>query len=71
MLQPSGVPALLTPYRTSSTVGDDACPEQHRCGLGGWQHRLGLDPALELLMEPFDRVAGARLFHWLRGSSAK
>ena len=37
----------------------EQCPEQHRCGLGGRQHRLGLDPALELFMEPFDRVAGA------------
>jgi hypothetical protein len=24
------------------------------------EHRLGLDPALELLVEPFDRVGGAR-----------
>jgi hypothetical protein len=29
----------------------------------------GLDPALELLMEPFDRIGGARArFHWLSGS---
>jgi hypothetical protein len=41
-----------------STRGEQ-CPEQHRCGLGGWQHRPGLDPALELFMEPFDRVGGA------------
>ena len=34
-------------------------PEQHRCSLGRWQHRLGFDPALELLVEPFDRVGGA------------
>src|SRR6516162_6853843 len=36
------------------------CPEQHRRGLGGRQYRLGLDAALELLMEAFDRVGGTR-----------
>jgi hypothetical protein len=30
------------------------------------------DPALELLMEPFDLIPGARaLFHWLSGSQVK
>ena len=37
----------------------EQCPEQHRCGLGRRQHGLGFDPALELFMEPFDRVGGA------------
>src|SRR6202035_4221532 len=35
-------------------------PEQHGSGFGRRQHRLGLDPALELLMEPFNRIGGAR-----------
>ena len=38
------------------------CPEQHGCGLGRRQHCLGLDPAFELLVEPFDCVGGARTF---------
>lgn len=34
-------------------------PEQHRCGVGRWQHSLRLDPALELLVQPLDGVGGA------------
>ena len=44
--------------------GDLTCgeqgPEQHRSSFGGRQNCLGLDAALELLMEPFDRIGGAR-----------
>src|SRR6516165_7046553 len=40
------------------TCGEQ-CPEQHGGGLGGRQNRLCLDAALELLMEPFDRIRGA------------
>ena len=35
-------------------------PQQHRRGVGGRQHGLGLDPLLELLVQPFDRVGGPR-----------
>ncbi len=38
----------------------EQCPEQHGGGLGRRQHRLRLDAALELLMEAFDHVGGAR-----------
>ena len=40
-------------------TGREQRPKQHGCGLGRGQHRLGFDPTLELLMEPFDRVGGA------------
>src|SRR6266700_4860419 len=34
--------------------------EQHCSGFGGRQHGLRLDPPLELLVQPLDRVGGAR-----------
>ena len=40
--------------------GSKQCPEQHGGGVCRWQHGLRLDPALELLVEPFDRVCSAR-----------
>src|SRR3954470_22809613 len=39
-------------------AGGEQRPEQHRRGLGRGQHRLRLDPALELLVQPLDRVRG-------------
>ena len=48
-----------------------ASPEQHRCGLGRGQHRLGLDPAFELLMEPLDRVGGVCALPLTAGQSDK
>jgi hypothetical protein len=35
-------------------------PEQHGGGVGGGQDGLGLDPALELLVQAFDGVGGSR-----------
>ena len=43
-------------------TGGEQGPEQHGGGLGGGQHGLGFDPTLELLVEPFDGVGGARAF---------
>src|SRR5215471_9512684 len=39
--------------------GSKQCPEQHGGGVCRW-HGLRLDPALERLVEPFDRVCSAR-----------
>src|SRR5258708_20236250 len=35
-------------------------PEQHRGGVGRRQHGLGLDPSLELLVQPLDGIGGAQ-----------
>src|SRR6516162_8071655 len=40
------------------TAGEQS-PEQHGCGLSRREDCLGLDPALELLMQPFDGVGRA------------
>jgi hypothetical protein len=53
-----GLPSV--DFAHDDLTSGEQCPEQHGCGLGGGQHRLGLDAALEVLMEPFDRVGGAR-----------
>jgi hypothetical protein len=41
-------------------TGGQQGPEQHCRGFGGRQHGLRLDAALELLVQPFDRVGGSR-----------
>src|SRR5271165_624566 len=42
-------------------------PEQHRRRLGRGQHGLRLDTALELLVQPLDRVGRARRLPLTRG----
>jgi hypothetical protein len=39
--------------------GSEQRPEQHGGGFGAGQHGLGLDPALELLVQALDRVRGS------------
>ena len=39
--------------------GGEQRPEQHGGGFGGRQHGLRLDPSLELLVQPLDRICGA------------
>jgi len=41
-------------------TGGEQRPEQHGGGVCGWQHGLGFDPSLELLVQPLDRVRGPR-----------
>ena len=41
-------------------TGGEQRPEQHGRRVCRWQHGLRFDPALELLMQPFDRVRGSR-----------
>jgi hypothetical protein len=53
-----GLPSINLAHR-DLTSGEQR-PEQHGGGLSRRQHRLGLDPAFELLVEPFDRVGGSR-----------
>jgi len=50
---------LAVDFAHGDLTRGEQCPEQHCCGLGRRQHGLGFDPALELFMEPFDRVGGA------------
>jgi len=54
-----GLPSI--DFARRDLTGGEQCPEQHRCRLGGWQHRLRLDAALELraprLDQSFNRVA--------------
>ena len=51
-------------------TGGEQCPEQHGGGLRRGQHRLCLDAALELLVQPLDRIGnwyedrGARSSRW-------
>src|SRR5512132_1681368 len=40
--------------------GREQRPKQHSCGLRRRQDGLGLDAALELLVQPFDGIGGAR-----------
>ena len=40
-------------------AGGEQRPEQHGRGVRRWQHGLRLDPALELLMQTFDRIGRA------------
>ena len=40
-------------------AGSEQRPEQHGGGVGGRQHGLRLDPSLELLVQPLDRIGGA------------
>src|SRR4029453_6201462 len=47
----------------------EQCPEQHRGGLGRGQHGLRLDAALELLVQPLDRVGGAGRLPLARGEA--
>ena len=49
-----GVPAINA-AQGDLTTGEQG-PEQHAGGLGTWQQALGLDPALELLVQPLDGV---------------
>src|SRR5215471_10286990 len=53
-----GLPSVDFAHR-NLTSGEQR-REQHGRGLGRGQHRLGLDPAFELLVEPFNRVGGSR-----------
>src|SRR5271167_3622705 len=53
-----GLPSVDFAHR--DLTGGEQRPEQHGCGLGRRQHRLGLDAALELLVEAFDCVGGTR-----------
>src|ERR1700757_2639040 len=53
-----GLPSV--DFAHGDLTGGKQRPEQHRRGLGRGQHRLGFDPALELFVEPFDRIGGAR-----------
>jgi hypothetical protein len=41
-------------------TGGQQRPEQHGGGVGGRQHGLSFDPSLELLVQPLDRIGGAR-----------
>ena len=43
-------------------AGGEQRPEQHGHGLCAGQHGLGLDPAPELPVQPFDGVGRARRF---------
>jgi hypothetical protein len=52
-------------------TGREQRPKQHGCGLGRGQHRLGFDPTLELLMEPFDSVGCACAFPLAAGQPGK
>src|SRR5262249_24212375 len=53
-----GLPSVDFAHR-NLTSGEQR-PEQHGRGLGRGQPRLGLEPAFELLVEPFNRVGGSR-----------
>ena len=39
--------------------GSEQCPKQHGGGIGRWQHGLGLDPSLELLVQSLNGIGGA------------
>ncbi len=41
-------------------AGGEQRPEQHRGGVRRRQHGLRLDPSLELLVQPLDRIGGAQ-----------
>jgi hypothetical protein len=49
-----GVPAVNAAQR--DLAAGEQGPEQHAGGLGAGQQALGLDPALELLVQPLDGV---------------
>jgi len=49
-----GVPAIDAAQ--GDLVAGEQGPEQHAGGLGARQQALGLDPALELLVQPLDGV---------------
>ena len=44
----------------SELAGGEKRPEEHRCGFRRGQHGLGLDASLEFLVQPLDRIGGAR-----------
>jgi hypothetical protein len=52
-------------------AGSQQRPEQHGGGVGGRQHGLRLDPALELFVEPFDRIRGAHAAPLARRQTAE
>jgi hypothetical protein len=54
-----GLASAIRRLCAGDLTGGEQRSAQHRGGLGGRQNRLGLDAALELLMEPFDRIGGA------------
>jgi hypothetical protein len=49
----------------------EQCPEQHRCGLGGWQHVRVLIRRLNSSWSRSIALVVRALFHWLRGSRLK
>ena len=51
-----GLPSIDLAH--ADLAGSKQRPEQHGGGVGGRQHGLRLDPALELFVEPFDRIRG-------------
>jgi hypothetical protein len=48
-----GLPAIDLAH--VDLAGSEQSPEQHRGGVRRWQHGLGLDPSLELFMQPQPR----------------
>jgi hypothetical protein len=47
---------LAVDFAHGDLAGGKQSPEQHGGGIGGGQHGLGLDPPLELLVQPLDGV---------------
>ena len=49
-----GLPAIDLAH--GDLAGGEQRPEQHGGGFGAGQHGLGVDPALEFLMQSLDRI---------------
>jgi hypothetical protein len=51
--------------------GGEQRPEHHRGSIGRQQHGLSFDPALELLVQPLDRIGRAQVAPLARRKRAK
>ncbi len=64
-LDMEGVPAVDPPQ--GDLAAGQQGPKQHAGGFGCGQGALGLDPALELLVQTLDPLVVRNDFHWLGG----